>query len=166
MFDDAHFMQLALSEARTALAEGEFPVGCVLVANGEVLARGRRQHSGSGHPNELDHAEIVALRRLWEMNPGHSLADLTLYCTLEPCLMCYGALLLSGVRRIVYGYEDVMGGGLAVDLARLTPLYAGMRVEHLGGVCRAECKALFCEFFQKYEYWQGSLIARHALEAP
>ncbi|OQX16467.1 MAG: tRNA-specific adenosine deaminase [Desulfobulbaceae bacterium A2] len=166
MSDDDRFMELALVEARAALAVGEFPVGCVLVAGGEVLARGRRCHSGAGHPNELDHAEMVALRRLWETHPGPPAAGLTVYCTLEPCLMCHGALLLSGVCRIVYGYEDVMGGGLNIDLRRLPPLYAGMRVEHAAGLRRADCKALFREFFQKYDYWQGSLIARHTLEGP
>jgi len=159
-------MQLALDEAREALNAGEFPVGCVLTAGGVVLASGRRHHSGAGHPNELDHAEMVALRALWERQAGPAPAGLTVYSTLEPCLMCYGALLLAGVRRIVFGYEDVMGGGLAVHLAGLPPLYAAMAVEHVAGVRRAECKALFREFFQNHAYWQGSLLARHAMEAP
>ncbi len=166
------FMQEALADARKALAAGEFPVGCVIVADGgRIIARGNRQGSAApaGLP-ELDHAEIVALRRFGADPAAARIpADrLTLYSTLEPCLMCYATLLVNGVQRIVYAYEDVMGGGTSLDLAALPPLYQEMqhRVRVTGGVLRRESLELFDRFFRQAPspYLQDTYLARHTLE--
>ena len=123
-------MMAALTEAETALAEGEFPVGCVLVYEGKIIARGRRINSSGPSANEMDHAEIQALRNLYKNDiAGIDVADITVYSTMEPCLMCYTTLLLNGIRRIVYGFEDVMGGGCDLDLSALRPLYKDIDVE-------------------------------------
>lgn len=161
---DEYYMGLALEEAARALDEGEFPVGCVLVKNGQVLERGRRLHSEGGMSNEVDHAEVVALRRLLAAQPGMACRDVTVYCTMEPCLMCYSTLLLSGIRRFVWGYEDIMGGGTGLDLAALPALYRNMDVELVPSVLRLDCLALFGRFFQEFSYWQGSLLANYTLE--
>lgn len=162
---DHHFMELALAEAAQALALGEFPVGCILVRDEEVIAVGRRTHS-SETTNEIDHAEIMALRDLLSREPESDLSEVTLYCTMEPCLMCYSTLLLNGIRTIVYGYEDVMGGGTSLDLKALTPLYSAMRVELRGKVMRRECLALFQQFFgdDSQDYWDDSLLKKYTLE--
>ncbi|BCO09594.1 tRNA-specific adenosine deaminase [Desulfolithobacter dissulfuricans] len=160
---DTAFMKLALEEAGAALAEGEFPVGCVLVADDNVLARGHRRNSRAESRNEIDHAEVVTLRRLLEEKPGIDLGRVTLYCTMEPCLMCYATMLLSGIRRFVWGYEDVMGGGTGLELNHLPPLYAAMEVELVPGVLRAESLALFRQFFKEHDYWQDSFLARYTL---
>jgi tRNA(adenine34) deaminase len=159
-----YFMGLALIQARAALKAGEFPVGCIIVAAGRVVGEGRRTHS-QGAANELDHAEVVALRELLTRAPEIEPAGLTVYSTMEPCLMCYATLLLNGVRRIVYAYEDVMGGAAGLNLATLAPLYREMRVRVDSGVRRAESLALFKEFFanQANGYWQGSLLAEYTL---
>lgn len=157
------FMQAALVEARAALATGEFPVGVVLVHAGEIVGQGRRANSQAETRNELDHAEICALRQLAQTRPELNPAALTVYSTLEPCLMCYTTLLLSGVRRIVWAYEDVMGGGTNLDLSRLNPLYREMRVELVPKVLRADSLALFQRFFQNSDYWQDSLLSRYTL---
>lgn len=157
-------MRAALDEAARALAAGEFPVGVVLAAQGAIVGRGSRSNSGRGSRNEIDHAEIRALRALVRERPDLDPAGLTVYSTLEPCLMCYSALLLSGVRRIVWAYEDVMGGGTGLDLQRLAPLYRDMQVELRGLVLRRESLALFQQFFRTYDYWQGSLLASYTLE--
>ena len=161
---DEYFMNRAMAMARTALAAGEFPVGCVIVADGQVVGEGRRTHS-RGTANELDHAEVVALRELLARNPEIDPAGLTVYSTMEPCLMCLATLLLNGIRRIVYAYEDVMGGAANLDLAALAPLYREMRVEITPGVQRAESLSLFREFFRNPAncYWQGSLLADYTL---
>ena len=123
------FMDLALIEAGKALAEGEFPVGCVMAADGRLVATGRRKNSMEESRNEIDHAEILTLRALIAEQPGLDLATVTVYSTLEPCLMCYSTMLLSGVRSFVWAYEDVMGGGANLPLTLLNTLYAQMKVQ-------------------------------------
>lgn len=163
---DERFMAEALAEAESALAAGEFPVGCVLVGDGRILARGHRENSRGPHFNELDHAEVVTLRTLLRRQPGIDCASLTLYSTMEPCLMCYSTMLLSGVRHFVYGYEDRMGGGTNLPLARLNPLYAEMSVRVEAGVLRNDCLALFQQFFRDFSYWQDSLLSQYTLAQP
>jgi tRNA(adenine34) deaminase len=159
------YMRLALEEARRALDSGEFPVGCVLVHKGRVVAAGGRENSGVDG-NEFDHAEIVALRRLLDTNPDLDFSEVIVYSTLEPCLMCYTTLILNGFRTIVYGYEDVMGGGSSLELERLSPLYASMQVKVIPGVERAGCLELFQRFFQdeKNDYWRDSPLSQYTLD--
>ena len=158
-----HYMKAALEEARQALAEDEFPVGCVLVAEGRIVARGRRHNSLEECRNEIDHAEILTLRRLVTERPDLDLNGVTVYSTLEPCLMCYSTLLLSGVRSFVWAYEDVMGGGANLPLSTLNTLYAQMRVQLVDRVLRPESLRLFQQFFRTGSYWQDSLLARYTL---
>ncbi|MCL7488682.1 MAG: nucleoside deaminase [Desulfobulbaceae bacterium] len=158
------FMRLALAEAEEALEAGDFPVGCVLVDNGKALARGRRKNSSGPRANELDHAEVITLRELLRKNPQYDLAGVTAYSTMEPCLMCYTTLLLSGIRRFVWAYEDIMGGGANLPLDRLSQLYASMRVECVPGMLRPQSLALFQEFFRRYSYWADSPLAVYTLE--
>jgi tRNA(adenine34) deaminase len=157
------FMHSALEEGEKALAAGEFPVGCVLVAGGRIVSRARRRNSCGELANELDHAEVTALRQLLTANPGADCSTVTVYSTMEPCLMCFAALLLSGVRRFVWAYEDVMGGATNLQLARLNPLYADMQVEIIPHVLRSESLVLFREFFERHQYWRGSLLASYTL---
>ncbi len=157
-------MGLALDEARLALAAGEFPVGCVLVLDDRVVAGGHRRNSEGALANEVDHAEVVTLRTLLDTQPEIDCSRMTAYSTMEPCLMCYATMLLSGIRRFVWGYEDVMGGGTSVSLQDLTPLYKEMRVELVPAVLRRDCLELFGRFFQDYSYWQGSQLADYTLE--
>ena len=157
------FMEAAMAEARCALAEGEFPVGCVMVAQSRIVAGGRRQQSTACHCNELDHAEILTLRRLVADQPALDLSTVTVYSTLEPCLMCYTTMLLSGIRTFVWAYEDVMGGGANLPLYMLNTLYAQMKVCLVDRVLRAESLALFQQFFRTGTYWKDSLLERYTL---
>ena len=175
---DTFWMKRALDLAGKALDSGEFPVGCVLVSGESMVGSGVRIKTGAGERNELDHAEIMALRD-WTGRSGgvwqQCGSEITAYCTLEPCLMCLGALLINRVRRVVYGYEDVMGGACGLDLSRpLSALghrisrvggqecssiytHGGLRIE--GGVLRDESLALFQRFFRMGSgYWEGSLL--------
>lgn len=164
--DDDRFMGEALKEARTALAQREFPVGCVLVYRHRVIARGRRKGTSDGSGNELDHAEMVALRRLAKKGLATEAAAVTAFCTMEPCLMCYGALMLHGIGAIVYAYEDAMGGGTACPRERLSPLYRDSRIIVRGGVRRKESLALFKAFFsdRANRYWNASHLAEYTLK--
>ncbi len=162
-------MRQALDQAKQALFNGEFPVGCVFVDDGEAVAFGSRQNSStglSGQANEMDHAEIVGLRQLLEKIDQVDIGRVTVYSTMEPCLMCYSTLLLNGIRNFVYGYEDVMGGGTSLPLDQLNPLYSSMHVSIESGVMREQSLKLFYDFFSSAEktYWQGSLLASYTLE--
>lgn len=164
--DDSRFMAEALKEARKALALGEFPVGCVLADGDRVIARGRRKGTAGGGGNELDHAEMVALRRLITLPQAPETGAITAYCTMEPCLMCFSALMLHGIGSIVYAYEDAMGGGTTCPRAGLTPLYRDRRITIRSGVRREESLALFRAFFTDpaNRYWSASHLAEYTLK--
>ena len=166
--DHTNFMQAALELARSALSRDEFPVGCVMVYNGKVVAGGARRGTRQEVPSELDHAEIIALRELESLEQPIDRNRITVYSTMEPCLMCYGALLISGVKTIVYAYEDAMGGASACDLSRLPALYRDSGVEIVAGVCRKDSLALFRAYFSRpgIDYWKGSLLAEYTLAQP
>lgn len=158
-------MKLALAEAREALSMGEFPVGCVMVKDQKVVSSGRRDHS-KDKSNEIDHAEINALRKLVERNPEQDLSSVFVYATMEPCLMCFSTLIVNGIRNIVYSYEDVMGGGAGLELSTLKPLYSSMDVSIVSGVLRNKSLEMFQRFFKRPDnnYLNNSLLARYTLE--
>ncbi len=160
------FMQQALSHAEKALAQGEFPVGCVIVFDDDIVATGARQRSQEA--NEMDHAEILALRTLINTRPDISPAEVTVYSTLEPCLMCFATMIISGIRHIVYGYEDAMGGGTDLNLASLPQLYKDMDIEIVPFVLRKPSLALFKTFFANpaNTYLQNTLLAEYTLDQP
>jgi len=165
---DKKNMQLALAEARKALDTGEFPVGCIMTCGEEIVARGKRSNSRGETANEMDHAEISALRSLLDGRPDIDPGKVTVYATMEPCLMCYTTMILNGIRRFVYAYEDAMGGGTGLDLKDQKPLFREMQVEVIPHLCRTESLALFKEFFSDPEnkYWQGSLLEKYTLDQP
>jgi len=166
--DYEYFMQKALDQAQKALAMGEFPVGCVVVYQGKILVSAFRSGTDSEFSNEVDHAEMVALRCLIDLKKNIDNRQVTLFCTMEPCLMCLGALILSGIGEVVYAYEDVMGGGTECDLSELTPLYREYKISIVPNILRRQSLELFKAYFQNPEntYWQGSLLARYTLNQP
>lgn len=159
------FMRLALQEAEKAFNAGQFPVGCVLVVGDEVMATGGRENSDIPF-SELDHAEIVALRNLQRMYPDIDLEQVVIYTTLEPCLMCYSTLVVNNVSTIVYGFEDVMGGGTNLPLEKLAPLYKEREIIVARHILRDECLHLFQQFFKNPQntYLQNTLLARYTLD--
>ena len=162
-----HFMVKALDQAKKALAAGEFPVGCVMVHQDKILATGSRKGTAGDFPNEIDHAEMIALKHLIDLKVNMDKNRIVLFTTLEPCLMCLGALMLSGISEIVYAYEDVMGGGTRCDLTKLPTLYKNHRISIVPNILRKESLQLFKAFFENPEnsYWRGSLLARYTLSS-
>jgi tRNA(adenine34) deaminase len=160
------FMGQALDQARQALLEGEFPIGCVIVYKNKIVVSGTRKGTKGENINEVDHAEMVALRRLARINKDIDHKKLTLFCTLEPCLMCYGAILLSRIGELVYAYEDVMGGATRGDMTQLAPLYESVRISIVRSIMRHESLALLKSFFSEPAniYWKGSVLARYTLD--
>jgi tRNA(adenine34) deaminase len=130
-----------------------------------VVARGRRKGTLDGGGNELDHAEMLALKRLVKTKQETEAANITAYCTMEPCLMCFSALILHGIGAVVYAYEDAMGGGTACPRARLNPLYRDSRIVVRSGIRRVESLTLFKAFFsnQSSQYWSASFLAEYTL---
>jgi tRNA(adenine34) deaminase len=143
---DAEFMALALDEARKAAKSGEVPVGAVAVIDGRVVARGHNQPIALVDPTA--HAEIVALREAARILGAYRLPDVALYVTLEPCVMCVGAMVTARVARIVYGARDEKAGALGsvYDIGRDGVL--NHRIEVVGGIIEQECAAVLREFFR------------------
>ena len=157
-------MQRALSLAGRADESGEVPVGAVLVDGGHCIAEGWNQPIGQHDPSA--HAEVMALRAAGQALGNYRLSGTTLYVTLEPCLMCYSALILAGIGNIVYAYEDVMGGGISCELSRLKPIYKNSPITAVAGVLRSESLKLFQAYFSNpvSDYWKNSLLAEYTLE--
>ncbi len=158
-------MEKALNCAKEAYAAGEFPVGSVLVYDGIVIAKGTRIGTIGHRVNETDHAEMIVLRELEQLNPDMDRSRMVLFSTLEPCLMCFGAILLSRIGQVVYAYEDVMGGGTGCDLTKMNPLYADQKISIVPHILREKSLVLFKNYFAdpKNFYWKGSFLARYTL---
>ena len=164
------FMTIALVQARAALDNGEFPVGCVITDGKTVLASGARNGSRTDSrvffADETTHAEMLALKNLTASNNPIDRRTLTIYSTLEPCLMCFGAILIHGIDTIVYACEDAMGGGTGCDLSTLPGLYHHRNLSIIPGVLREKSLSLLKAFFNNPEnrYLQASPLAAYILE--
>ena len=143
--DDATFMGIALDEARAALEHGDVPVGAVVVRDGHVIARRHNEREVAQDPTA--HAEVLALRDAAAAVGHWRLSGCTLYVTLEPCVMCAGALINARVDRLVYGAADLKGGATA----SLYNVCADPRLNHnpavTHGVQAAEAATLLSSFF-------------------
>ncbi len=144
---DEFYMHLAIAQAEKAAGCGETPVGAVLVVNGEVIAAAHNMRETWQDP--VAHAELLAVREAAARLGRWRLHDATLYVTLEPCLMCAGALVLARVGRLVYGCHDPKAGALgsAYDVVRDGKLNHTYRITP--GILEAECRRLLLQFFEK-----------------
>ena len=143
---DATFMDAALELAAQAAAEGEVPVGCVIVRNGQIVGRGRNRRETA--KTALGHAEIEAIADACKNLGGWRLWDCTLYVTLEPCPMCAGAIINARIPRVVYGAADRKAGSCG-SVCDLFSMDYNHRPQVVCGIREAECAALLSDFFQK-----------------
>jgi tRNA(adenine34) deaminase len=141
----AGFMDLALAEARAAAAEGEVPVGCVIVRDGAVIARGRNRTITDHDPTA--HAEMLALRAAAASLGAERLTQCDIYVTLEPCTMCAGALSLARIRRLYYGAADPKGGAVDNGVRFFASPTCHHRPDVYGGIAERDAAALLREFF-------------------
>jgi tRNA(adenine34) deaminase len=143
---DSDFMRRALLLAQRAAEEGEVPVGALLVLGGEVIGEGWNRPIAGHDPTA--HAEIVAMRAGAQARRNYRLSDATLYATLEPCVMCMGAVLNARILRVVFGAWDPKAGacGSVIDLSREPRLTH--RLDVFGGVCSEESADLLRQFFE------------------
>jgi tRNA(adenine34) deaminase len=152
-----YWMRRAIAEARKAEAKAEVPIGCVIVRNGRIIARGHNLRETTQDP--AAHAELIAIRKAARKLGSWRLLDTTLYVTLEPCTMCMGAVILSRIPTVVFGCFDPKGGaaGSLYDLSNDPRL--NHRVTLLPQVLEAECSGLLSSFF-------AGLRARKRAAAP
>lgn len=147
MTTDENYMKFALEEAAKAERIGEVPIGAVIVKDGEVIARAHNLRETAQQPTA--HAEHIAIERAAEAVGSWRLEDCTLYVTLEPCVMCSGAIVMSRIPRVVYGAADPKGGcsGSLMDLLQ-EPRF-NHRAEVVSGVLEEECSQLLKHFFKQ-----------------
>jgi tRNA(adenine34) deaminase len=143
---DELWMQEAIAEARKAEAAGEVPVGAVIVIDGRIVARGSNRNLLDSDPTA--HAEIVALREAGRQLGNHRLLDATLYCTVEPCSMCAGAMIHARLRRLVYGVDDPKAGAAGSVLGVLNHPALNHKTEITRGVLAGQCGELLQAFFR------------------
>jgi tRNA(adenine34) deaminase len=144
---DFRWMALALAEAESAALRGEVPVGAVLVDGSGII--GAAGNSPISQCDPTAHAEILALRVAAMLRHNYRLPDATLYVTLEPCLMCMGALLHARVKRLVYGATDPKGGAAHSLYTVGDDPRLNHRIEVVGGVLAEECALLVKDFFRR-----------------
>jgi tRNA(adenine34) deaminase len=144
---DEKFMTLALEQASLAFRKGEVPVGAVLTLGGEILSASHNRCISMNDPSA--HAEILAIREAARKLHNYRLIDTTLYVTLEPCIMCAGAIIQARIQRVIFGADDPKGGGV-VSLYRL---FQDKRLNHTveitGGVKRDACAEVLSRFFHE-----------------
>ncbi len=142
MEEDIKFMRMALEQAQQAAERGEIPIGAVIVSNGKVIARG---HNLTETLTDVTaHAEMQAITAAAEHMGGKYLTDCTLYVTVEPCIMCAGALGWSQIKRVVYGAPEEKRG-----YRRFAPQALHPRTQVTGGIMEEECKQLMQDFFRR-----------------
>lgn len=142
---NSRFMDRAITLAREAAACGEIPVGAVIVKNGEIIAEGRNRREEK--QSALSHAEIEAISAACEALSSWRLDGCTLYVTLEPCVMCTGAIINARIPEVVFGAYDLTAGCMD-SVINLCDLNLGSRPQIYGGIREDECKALLTDFFK------------------
>jgi len=143
---DSDYMALALAQARQARDRGEVPVGAVVVAGGAVIGEGFNQPISASDPTA--HAEIVALRAAAARQGNYRLSGSTVFVTIEPCLMCVGAMVHARVARVVYGTSEPKAGAIESAMRAHEHPSLNHRLEATGGVLEAECRELIQAFFK------------------
>jgi tRNA(adenine34) deaminase len=140
------FMAAALAEARRAGQAGEVPIGAVVEIGGQIVGRGYNQPIGSGDPTA--HAEIVAIRAAAGQAGNYRLTGATLFVTIEPCLMCVGALVHARIGTLVYGAAEPRTGAIVSTVRGAELPGHNHRLEVVGGVREEECRDLIQQFFR------------------
>jgi tRNA(adenine34) deaminase len=140
-------MQQAIAIAREVKSSGDVPVGALIVNEaGEIISSGKNEREKDNDPTA--HAEIVAIRKASEKLGSWRLDDLTLVVTLEPCVMCAGAILQSRIKRLVFGAFDQKAGAVGSSLDIIRDIRALSKVEVVGGVLEKECVLILKQFFK------------------
>ena len=147
MTEDEKFMKAALKQAQKAYAIDEVPIGCVIVQNGHIIARGYNRRNID--KNTLAHAELSAIRKASKKTGDWRLEDCTMYVTLEPCQMCAGAIVQSRMKRVVIASMNAKAGCAGSVLNLLQMQQVNHQVEITQGVLEEECSRMLSSFFRE-----------------
>lgn len=145
-YNHEKFMKKAIEQAKKAGAIGEVPIGCVIVRDGEIIARGYNKRKKN--KNTLSHAELIAIDKACKKCGDWRLEDCVLYVTLEPCQMCAGAIVQARIPLVVMGCANEKAGcaGSIIDMFNVDKF--NHRVEKIEGVCKEECSTMLTDFFK------------------
>lgn len=146
MNNDEKYMRIALEEAEKASSIDEVPVGCVIVKSDTVIAKSHNLREKTKDPT--DHAEIATIREASKVLNDWQLVDCDIYVTVEPCLMCAGAIIQSRIRRVIYGAPDPKGGAFGSSYNVLEAKSINHRPEVIGGVLEQECSEIIMNYFK------------------
>jgi tRNA(adenine34) deaminase len=146
-YNDENFMDIAIEEALLASAKGEVPIGAVVTLGDNILARSHNNAISMNDPSA--HAEILAIRQAAKMLGNYRLVGATLYVTLEPCVMCAGAIIQARVQRIVFGADDPKSGGVVSLYSILNDTRLNHSVEVKSGVKKDACAEILSRFFRE-----------------
>ena len=140
------YMKEALKEAELAALEDEVPIGCVIVCNDIIIARAHNQRETTNNP--LGHAETLAIKKASEIINDWQLVNCELYVTIEPCIMCAGAIIQSRIKKVVYGAPDYKGGAFGSSINVLEAKDINHRPEIVNGVLEKECQEVIKNYFK------------------
>lgn len=140
------YMREALKEAELAALEDEVPIGCVIVKDDRIIVRAHNQRDKTNNP--LGHAETLAIKKASEVLNDWQLVDTELYVTIEPCLMCSGAIIQSRIRKVVYGAPDLKGGAFGSSINVLDASNINHRPEIVSGILQEECTKIIKDYFK------------------
>ena len=146
MEKEIRFMREAIKEAKKAELIDEVPIGCVIVKDDRVIARGHNVRETKKTP--LGHAEIIAIDKASKKLGAWRLQDCEIYITLEPCIMCAGAIIQSRIRRVYYGAKDPKGGAIESSIKVLEAKNINHHPEIVGGVLQEECTEIIKNYFK------------------
>ena len=145
MKTEEYFMKEALKEAKKALKKNEVPIGAVIVKDNLVISRGHNLRETK--MNSLNHAEIIAIDKACKKIKNFRLEDCDIYVTIEPCVMCAGAIIQSRIRKVIFGATDEKYGAV-VSIAEMFNLKSNHKVEFEQGILKEECSQIIKEFFK------------------
>lgn len=147
MENDILFMKEALKEAELAVLEDEVPIGCVIVKDNKIISKAHNMRDKTNNP--IGHAEILAIKKASEVINDWQLVDCTLYVTIEPCIMCAGAIIQSRIPRVVYGAAEPRGGAFGSSINVLTANDINHHPEVIKGVLEEECSSIIKNYFKR-----------------
>ena len=140
------YMKEAIREANLAALEDEVPIGCIVVKNGEIIAKAHNQRDKTNNP--LGHAETLAIEKASEVLNDWQLVGCDLYVTIEPCIMCAGAIIQSRINKVIYGAPDLRGGAFGSSINVLDAKDINHRPEVISGVLADECSQIIKDYFK------------------